>query len=1043
MKTSLTANQQTSQPLRFTPTGPRGTGRLLCFILLLLNLGFLATAVAAPRHARIDGKTAHPTRLLVKYRQASPGAAEVLRQHSLKVRNQPTLVPRVAVLDVDEPAAALDAADETEVTRRLTARIEALRRSGQFEYVEPDWEVSISRTPTDSYYSQNLLWGLRNTYYHDADIGAEAAWDITTGSRDVIVAVIDTGIRHTHRDLAAQMWVNPGEIPNNGVDDDRDGYVDNVHGINAITGRGNPIDDNDHGTHVAGTIGAQANGGGGHVGVAWQVRLMGCKFLNSSGRGYDSDAIECINFAVRNGASILNNSWGGGSYNPAMYDAIVAARNAGVLFVAAAGNETSNNDAYPHYPSSYRVDNVISVASVTVTDDLSYFSNYGRTSVHIAAPGSTIWSCTAASDTSYGSKDGTSMATPHVAGVAALVRARFPGISVGELRTRILNSAVAIPELSGRCTTGGRVNAYRALTGSGNASNDHFSNATVLSGSAGSVTGSNVGATRQAGEPYHWSTTGGKSVWYRWTAPVSGVCRFETTGSGFDTILAVYAGASVGGLTRIVANDDAGGLQSLVQFRAQAGVTYRIAVDGYAAASGSIALRWSPGDLTPPTVTFLSPAAGTRLVSAVVTVTGTASDNVRLDRVLYRVNSGPWYIASGTTTWSGQASIPAGAVTVSVRSVDTSGNISQVITRSFTRVAAVQVATTTPAAEDTTAALAALASYSGLFAAGDEITHETSGSFTAQINGRGEYTGNLWWRGQRLAMSGKFALNGRATNLVAPSGLPAVRVELALHQNGVLTGHVGLGTQTATLNAHHAGFNAVTQPCPFAGRYTLAFAGHTNAAVYPGGHGTATILVDAAGTLSLTGTLGDGTPVSHTARLSRDGDWALHLPLYQGRGSLLGWMRFSSEGRSSVAGMVSWSRPPQGARTGGTYPAGFRFVTAGAGSRYVAPTYGQTLLSMTNGVVNFSGGTLSASFENRVLLGAAHRLINLDDNPLSLVFAPQTGRFTGQVTEPATGRVLSVSGVVLQDANLAAGCFRTGPATGAVVLAPANGTAME
>jgi hypothetical protein len=260
------------------------------------------------------------------------------------------------------------------------------------------------------------------------------------------------------------MWRNPGEIPGNGIDDDRNGFVDDVFGPNPAGGNGNPFDDNDHGTHVAGTIGAAANDGHPHVGVAWNVRLMACKFLGSFGFGTTDDAIRCLNYAVAHGAKVVNASWGGGPFERALLDALTAARRRGVLFVAACGNDFSDNDASSFYPASYRLDNVIAVASVDRRDRLSSFSNFGRNSVHLGAPGDSIFSCTSGSDSSYDTFDGTSMAAPHVSGVAALILAKFPNASVPEVRERLLSTAVPIPSLDGKTFTGGRVNAFRALS---------------------------------------------------------------------------------------------------------------------------------------------------------------------------------------------------------------------------------------------------------------------------------------------------------------------------------------------------------------------------------------------------------------------------------------------------------------------------------------------------------------------------------------------------------------------------------------------------
>jgi len=411
----------------------------------------------------------HPTRLLAKYAKGTgpQAVAAALERQGMRIRKHMTTVPNLMILEAAPAARAAGAQD-------LHANMRALRASGLFEYVEPDYRVQANLVPNDAAFTDGRLWGLLNTGQNggvrDADIGVARAWDITNGSTNVIVAVIDTGIRYTHQDLASQMWRNPGETPDNGIDDDGDGYVDNVYGINAITGSGDPFDDHDHGTHVAGTIGASAGDSGPHVGVCWNVRLMACRFMaphpGGGAGGLTSDAIECIDFAVSKGAKILNNSWGGGGYSQGLYDAIAAARSAGVLFVTAAGNSAFDTDLYTNYPSCYDLENVISVAALDRSDNLALFSNYGRHSVDLGAPGVDIFSSTAGSDSEYQYFNGTSMAAPHVSGVAALILARFPGITMAELRQRLIATAVPVPALAGGCVSGGRVNAYNALTAS-------------------------------------------------------------------------------------------------------------------------------------------------------------------------------------------------------------------------------------------------------------------------------------------------------------------------------------------------------------------------------------------------------------------------------------------------------------------------------------------------------------------------------------------------------------------------------------------------
>jgi len=306
------------------------------------------------------------------------------------------------------------------------------------------------------------LWGLHD--FAGFDIDAPQAWKISTGDAGagIVVAVIDTGIDYKHEDLREQMWVNSREIPGNGIDDDGNGYVDDVHGFDFVSNRGDPMDDYMHGTHCAGTIAARGNNTLGVAGVAWHgVRLMALKFLDASAGGRTSDAIRAIEYALANGAKIASNSWGGGESSSALRSAIERADAAGMLFVVAAGNSGSNNDHTPNYPSNYDIGNVISVASTTWSGELSDFSCYGSSTVHVAAPGSSIFSTTPRDR--YERLSGTSMAAPHVSGLAALVWMYRPQLTMRQVREVILRSVRKLPKLSGRLVTGGLINAKNAL----------------------------------------------------------------------------------------------------------------------------------------------------------------------------------------------------------------------------------------------------------------------------------------------------------------------------------------------------------------------------------------------------------------------------------------------------------------------------------------------------------------------------------------------------------------------------------------------------
>ncbi|MEQ1833329.1 MAG: S8 family serine peptidase, partial [Candidatus Eisenbacteria bacterium] len=345
----------------------------------------------------------------------------------------------------------------------MAEAIARLRQDPAVVYAEPNYEIHLDRVPNDPRFGE--LYAMRNVGQTGgtpgADIRATSAWDLFTGDPEVKVGVIDTGIDFNHPDLAANIWTNPGEIAGNGIDDDHNGYVDDIHGYDFVNNDGSPMDDNGHGTHCSGTIAGVGDNGIGVAGVSWRCKLVGIKFLSSGGSGTTAAAIQSVQYAVAVGVRLTSNSWGGGEFSTALFDAIQAAGASGQLFVAAAGNSGSDNDLFPHYPASYNSPFIISVAATDDSDQMAGFSCFGRTSVDLGAPGVDILSTFPGA--SYNTLSGTSMATPHVSGAVAMIMGRFPLATNLQARDILLSSTDSIPALAGRTVTGGRLNLLRAI----------------------------------------------------------------------------------------------------------------------------------------------------------------------------------------------------------------------------------------------------------------------------------------------------------------------------------------------------------------------------------------------------------------------------------------------------------------------------------------------------------------------------------------------------------------------------------------------------
>ncbi len=389
-----------------------------------------------------------------------------------------------AVEDEIETVNGLVAIDDLDGLNAVNVANQYSQMSDLVDYAEPNFEIKLSPTESNYVDESNVIskdnpllpndpmfadqWALNNVGQdggkEKSDISAVKAWEKTKGSEKVVIAVLDTGVDYKHADLISNIWVRPDNVP--AYKDDELGNFDDLRGYNSAENSADPMDENGHGTHCAGIIGAEGDNQQGIVGVNWKIEIMPLKFLGKSGYGDVKNAIESINYAIdrkRAGVNIrvISASWGSTQKSKALEDAIRKAGEEGILFIAAAGNDRSDNDKRPHYPSNYQLPNVISVAALDRNDERASFSNFGIKTVHVAAPGKDILSTWLGG--AFREASGTSMATPYVSGVAGLILSTNTKISVDKLREKILNSVDKLDSLEGKIESGGRINAAKAV----------------------------------------------------------------------------------------------------------------------------------------------------------------------------------------------------------------------------------------------------------------------------------------------------------------------------------------------------------------------------------------------------------------------------------------------------------------------------------------------------------------------------------------------------------------------------------------------------
>ncbi len=411
----------------------------------LLICCFARFSLALPAGASLEppGRTGFSSRRLLIQPKPDVNALELARFHAT---NGCSLLRRFPAFG-EVQVLVLPA------NRTVPEMAHTYQASHLFNFAEPDYQVRLASVfPNDPLFVNGTLWGLNNAGQDggkaSADIDAPEAWTAKLAASNVVVAVVDTGIRYTHEDLADNIWTNP---------------LDGSHGLNAITGSTDPDDDNGHGTLVAGVIGAVGNNGVGVTGIAWRVRLMACKFVDATGYGSVADALVCLDYARTNGAQIINASWGLDEFSSSLSNAMAALRASGIIVAAAAGNDARDIDAFPFYPASFDLDNIMTVAATTRLDEAYPLSNFGRTNVDLAAPGVEIYSTAFQSNSAYASDEGTSMAAAYLSGAAALLRVAYPGEPPAQIINRLLASVDPLPGLAGRCASGGRLNLRKAL----------------------------------------------------------------------------------------------------------------------------------------------------------------------------------------------------------------------------------------------------------------------------------------------------------------------------------------------------------------------------------------------------------------------------------------------------------------------------------------------------------------------------------------------------------------------------------------------------
>ncbi len=475
-----------------------------------------------------------------------------------------------------------------------------LALEGLISIAEPDYLVrALGKIPNDPLFPQQV--GLNNfntTNVSSGDIDAPDGWDIRTSASSIVVAVLDSGINLDHEDLIDNLWTNPGEIIDQ-EDEDGNGYTDDLHGADFINNNGDPTDVQGHGTHVAGIIGAVGNNGIGVSGVAWDVQLMSLRFLDQNNLGLDSDAIEGIQYAIDQGADILNNSWGGSGYSELLEQKLQQASSNGMLIVTAAGNDGNRLADVPHYPASFRIPNQVVVGASNYLDNVSRFSNHDEELVHLFAPERAL-STHGVGRSDYEELTGSSMSTAFVSGALALLREEFPAFTNPQLINRLLSAVEVKDSLEAKSLTSGRLNMNRALRGISNVpDNDSFYSPQSLEAKGGRSSGSLTFATSEPGEPDPRNLSSFRSVWFEWSSFIDSEAYVDVGFANYTGMVTIYEGTDITNLTKVDSQfTELSSTKGTVTFSTNKNSRYRIQVVTYELSPGPFSLEISvrPGN---------------------------------------------------------------------------------------------------------------------------------------------------------------------------------------------------------------------------------------------------------------------------------------------------------------------------------------------------------------------------------------------------------------------------------------------------------------